>query len=279
MSLNYRTIWIANTHLGTKACKADYLRDFLDKTHSETLYLIGAPIDFHQFRFGSHAPILHGDIVQQILNKARNGTRVIYIPGKHNTMQHKLVGTHVNGIDIVANALHTTASLRKLLILHGNEFSNVMRYGENRVSHVNKTTQPSLFVNPQSEQIYSKSGYKNDLLATLLKLKDTFSFMRNDDLRSTSLEAYIPQIDGIVCGHIHPAAMVKLASGKTYSNCGDWVESCSALAEDFTGELDVINWQIDHHWQRADAAITKVKESVPTYRQAENNEWLFFTRQ
>ncbi len=56
-----------------------------------------------------------------------------------------------------------------------------------------------------------------------------------DDVRRRGL-------DGIVCGHIHRAALVE-RDGLVYANDGDWVESLTALAEDPDGTLRLL----DHH--------------------------------
>ena len=37
-SLRFRSIWISDVHLGTRACKAEYLLDFLRHTDSQYLY-------------------------------------------------------------------------------------------------------------------------------------------------------------------------------------------------------------------------------------------------
>ena len=51
-------------------------------------------------------------------------------------------------------------------------------------------------------------------------------------------------LDGIVCGHIHRAALVE-RDGLVYANDGDWVESLTALAEDHDGALRLL----DHNGQ------------------------------
>ena len=48
-------------------------------------------------------------------------------------------------------------------------------------------------------------------------------------------------MDGIICGHIHHAA-IHDRLGLRYMNCGDWVESCSALAETYDGEFIILRW-------------------------------------
>jgi UDP-2,3-diacylglucosamine pyrophosphatase LpxH len=53
--------------------------------------------------------------------------------------------------------------------------------------------------------------------------------------------------DGVVCGHIHHAA-IKTIAGITYHNDGDWVESCTALVEDARGHLEILRWSSAGHW-------------------------------
>ena len=51
-------------------------------------------------------------------------------------------------------------------------------------------------------------------------------------------------VDGVICGHIHTPAMREI-DGVGYFNCGDWVESTSALLEDFAGKIELLT-----HFQR-----------------------------
>ena len=46
---------------------------------------------------------------------------------------------------------------------------------------------------------------------------------------------------GIVCGHIHKAANLRV-SGIQYLNCGDWVESCTAIVHTHDGEFEVMEY-------------------------------------
>ena len=54
-------------------------------------------------------------------------------------------------------------------------------------------------------------------------------------------EARENAIDGVICGHIHYAAM-HTDFGTAYYNCGDWVESCTALIEHHDGRFEIIRW-------------------------------------
>ena len=57
-------------------------------------------------------------------------------------------------------------------------------------------------------------------------------------------------VDGVVCGHIHHAE-IRDIDGIRYCNDGDWVESCTALVEDFDGRLRIIHWAEEHARQQA----------------------------
>lgn len=48
-------------------------------------------------------------------------------------------------------------------------------------------------------------------------------------------------VDGVVCGHIH-WPMIKEIGGLDYFNCGDWVDSCTAIVEHMDGTMELINW-------------------------------------
>ena len=54
-------------------------------------------------------------------------------------------------------------------------------------------------------------------------------------------EADRRRVDGMICGHIHHAEMREIA-GVAYCNCGDWLESCTALVEHHDGRLELLRW-------------------------------------
>jgi UDP-2,3-diacylglucosamine pyrophosphatase LpxH len=55
-------------------------------------------------------------------------------------------------------------------------------------------------------------------------------------------EAAEHRVDGLICGHIHRAGIREI-NKVLYTNAGDWVESCTALAENHAGQLGVIEWR------------------------------------
>jgi UDP-2,3-diacylglucosamine pyrophosphatase LpxH len=73
------------------------------------------------------------------------------------------------------------------------------------------------------------------------QVKNAISFI-SDFERVMTEEARRRGCDGVVCGHIHMAEM-RAVNGVLYCNDGDWVESLTALAEDFDGKLCLIRWR------------------------------------
>ncbi len=101
--LKYRAIWISDVHLGIRACKAEFLLDFLKQTESQYLYLVGDIIDFWSLKTFWYWPRLHNEVVQTILRKAANGTKVIYVPGNHDELFRDYVGQTFPRIKVCAD--------------------------------------------------------------------------------------------------------------------------------------------------------------------------------
>src|SRR3974390_1632852 len=80
----YRAIFISDTHLGTPGCRADALLEFLRRTDSEYLYLVGDIVDGWQLKRRWFWHSSHNDVIQKLLRKARKGCKVIYVPGNHD---------------------------------------------------------------------------------------------------------------------------------------------------------------------------------------------------
>ena len=80
----HRTIFISDTHLGTRGCKAEALADFLAHNDCETLFLVGDIVDGWQLKRRWFWTEAHNRVVAEILRKVDHGTRVIFVPGNHD---------------------------------------------------------------------------------------------------------------------------------------------------------------------------------------------------
>jgi len=65
-------------------------------------------------------------------------------------------------------------------------------------------------------------------------------------------------VDAVLCGHIHSAAIREFGT-VAYYNCGDWVESCTALVEGDDGMISLV----DYHSRAASGrAVTPRTDST-----------------
>jgi UDP-2,3-diacylglucosamine pyrophosphatase LpxH len=73
-----------------------------------------------------------------------------------------------------------------------------------------------------------------------MKVKNAVNFIGAFE-KALATEAKHHEADGVICGHIHTAALHD-DFGLRYINCGDWVESCTAAAENMDGTFEIVTW-------------------------------------
>lgn len=242
-SRRYRTVFISDVHLGYRGCAADHLFDFLTRTQCEQLYLVGDIFDIWEMqRRGLYWPKSHSDVVRAILRKAANGTRVIYIPGNHDELLREYVGAHVLGVEIRRNAIHRTADGRRLLVTHGDEFDAAVQASRFIARMGSRMYDQLLRLNYQLNALRRRLGFAPWSLASHIKnrVKNAVAYIESFE-RAAAHEARRHQVDGLICGHIHSPRIAEF-DGVLYCNDGDWVESCSALAERHDGSLVLVDW-------------------------------------
>jgi len=237
---HYRTAWISDAHLGTHGCNATALLDFLRENDFDTLYVVGDLIDIWSLRRGIYWPQQHNDIIQKILRKARKGTRVIYIPGNHDELITDFCGAYGN-IEIKNKAIHVTASGERISVIHGHELDAVVQNVKWLAFAGDLGYQFLLSLNPLINFVRRRFGLGYWSLSAYAKrrVKDAVSFIGKFEAAVAHYaERY--EVDAVLCGHIHSAAIREF--GKiSYYNCGDWVESCTALVESADGILSMIH--------------------------------------
>lgn len=239
---HFRTLFISDVHLGTKGCQAEMLLDFLRFHEADTLYLVGDIIDGWRLRSAWYWPQHHNDVVQKLLRKVRKGTRIIYLPGNHDEFLRDYYGTHFGGIEVVEQVVHEAADGKRYLVIHGDVFDVVVRHAKWLALLGDGAYTFALGVNTYVNWVRRKLGLTYWSLSqwAKMKVKSAVNFVGKFEQALTD-EARRHKVDGVICGHIHHAA-VHDRLGVRYINCGDWVESCTAVAEHEDGRMEVISW-------------------------------------
>jgi UDP-2,3-diacylglucosamine pyrophosphatase LpxH len=240
--LRYRAIFISDLHLGTPGCQAVALLDFLRRTESDDLYLVGDIVDGWQLRRRWYWHQSHNDVIQKLLRKARKGTRVVFVPGNHDEGARDFVGVAFGDIVIQHEAVHTTADGRRLLVTHGDLFDGVIRCARWLALLGDVLYTVVLRLNRHFNAVRARLGLPYWSLSQYLKhkVKDAVSYIGAFE-EAVAREARQRGFDGVVCGHIHHAEMRRIGD-TLYCNDGDWVESLTALVEHDDGRLEIVRW-------------------------------------
>lgn len=241
-TLRYRAIWISDVHLGTRGCNAEMLLDFLRRTDSEYLYLVGDIVDIWRMRKRWYWRQAHNDVVQKLLRKARKGTRVIYIPGNHDESFRDFARHRFGRVVVLKVAFHTTADGRRFLVMHGDQFDDVVKYAKWLAFVGDGAYNTALNVNTWFNYARRKLGFSYWSLSAYLKhrVKNAVEYISNFE-NAVVAEARRRRADGVICGHIHTAE-IRTIDGVVYCNDGDWVESCTALVEHHDGRFEILRW-------------------------------------
>jgi UDP-2,3-diacylglucosamine pyrophosphatase LpxH len=240
----YRSVFISDTHLGTRGCRSEFLADFLQRISCYNLFLVGDIIDGWRLRKSWYWDAAHDSVLRLILHQARGGTQVTYIPGNHDEMFRAWLPMklEVAGIRLCKEATHVTADGKRLLVIHGDEFDSVVRYAKFLALLGDSAYTAALVLNRWFNAGRRRFGYPYWSLSAWLKLRVKEAVKAIDRFETAlASEAKRRGYDGVVCGHIHHPEMREV-DGILYINDGDWVESCTALVEHHDGRLELIDW-------------------------------------
>jgi UDP-2,3-diacylglucosamine pyrophosphatase LpxH len=238
----YRALFVSDLHLGTKACQAEAFLAFLRGNAAARIYLIGDIVDFWRIRRGVYWPQSHNDVLQKLLRKARKGTELVLIPGNHDEALRDYCGVKFGGIAIERNTIHVSADGRRYLVMHGDELDVVVRYAKWLALLGDWSYMLALWANTHFNVLRRWFGMPYWSLSAYLKhrVKRAVNYIGEFET-ALAQEARRHGAQGVICGHIHHAAMRQVRD-VMYINTGDWVESCTAVAETEEGTFEIIRW-------------------------------------
>jgi UDP-2,3-diacylglucosamine pyrophosphatase LpxH len=239
--MNYRSIFISDCHLGFKRNSSGQLEEFLKSVTCDTLYLVGDIIDFWELERKVQLSESDTAVIRQILQMKRNGTKVFYVIGNHDAMLRcHPERFRPEGITFANEVCHVGLDGKRYLVVHGDIFDNAAPIWE-IVSRIGGQAYSfSIAVGIWYNKLRAVFGQEPWSLSAYLKanVKSAANYINK-------FEAHMVEYckegnyDGAICGHIHHAS-IRNMEGLIYMNCGDWVESCTALVETVEGEFKLI---------------------------------------
>ena len=204
---------------------------------------MGDIIDFWSMSRGVHWSPAQNTVIQKVLKRARHGEKVVFVPGNHDEALRDHCDTAFGDIRVEREYVHETADGRRFLLTHGDDFDQVTRHhrwvavlgdmaynGLVRLNGWLSRARRLLGI----PGYWSLAGYAKRRIKTALQFIFDFEDSVIRHVRERGL-------DGVICGHIHWASL-KEVDGLVYANCGDWVDSCSAIVEHEDGRLEMVQW-------------------------------------
>lgn len=237
---HYKTIVLSDIHLGTKDSKAKELFRFMKQYSCEKLILNGDIIDGWQLKRGSKWKKRHTRMIRLFLKVSeRFKTKVVYVRGNHDDFLDEIIPLNFGNISIVKDYILKSGQ-KKYWVLHGDVFDTITTnirwlakmgdFGYSILLWMNKVY--------NARRIRKGLPYYSLAREIKSKVKQAVSYISSFEHELVDL-AKARGYDGVICGHIHHPSIENYGSIE-YMNSGDWVESLSALAEDYDGTWSVL---------------------------------------
>ena len=238
--LDFRAVFVSDVHLGVAGVRDDLLLEFLRAARFDALYLLGDFIDGLLPRF-SVAIERHQELLHELWALQRRGVRITYVPGNHDAFARRYAGLRIGDVAIAREAVHETADGRRLWLVHGDEFDSASK---SLTALTDVAVGAVHAANRAANAIRTALGLPYAPYASRVrrKVRTSVPYLLAYERRAAA-EAGRRGYDGVVCGHLHVPALATF-EGVVYANDGDWVDSCTALAERRDGTLTLLDWPL-----------------------------------
>ncbi len=241
--LEFRTVFLSDIHLGAPESKVDEVDHFLRHIRCERLVLNGDIIDGWSLRRRGGWDQRCTRFVRRILKRAeKNQCDVVYVRGNHDDILAGFLPIYFDRLRIVEEYEHRGVGGERYLVVHGDAFDAVTTTAP-WLAHVGDIGyQWLLRLNRLYNRWRSWRGQPWFSLSRVIKarVKQAVSHISRFEEHLVHL-AERHGYHGVICGHIHTPED-RVVGGVRYLNSGDWVESMTALVEDFDGAISILEY-------------------------------------
>lgn len=239
-----RSLFLSDLHLGARASQPAAILSFLRAHEAERIYLVGDVFDL--WNGGKvHWSEIHDAVICELNRQVQNGVQVIFLAGNHDArLREPGVAKLPDGWELREAVRHVTADGRSFLVLHGDQCDRrflrwhwMTRLGS-RADAALRAIDAWLGRNFGRRDA---SAAKQTMVQRLVGAFNALFVMGGVFERRLTALAEAVGMDGVICGHSHEPD-IHLVGEIVFANCGDWVDSCTALAEENDGSLRLVEW-------------------------------------
>lgn len=234
-----RTLFLSDLHLGALGSRPDRLLWFLERHQAETYVLAGDVLDLWRPLL-PHWTRTDQAVIDLLNARAAAGARLILVPGNHDP-EPLLAPVHAQlDAQLVARYRHRTASGAEYLVVHGDEVDRrVLRaHFATRLGSLADHTLRRMDEVARLWRGRSRGEVRTAIEALLVWINARYYAGHAHEERLVEI-ARAEGAEGVICGHFHLPALHD-RHGLTYANCGDWVDSCTAIRECDDGALHLL---------------------------------------
>ena len=230
-----RTLFLSDLHLGALSSRAGVVLRFLRDHPAQTYILVGDILDlWHPLL--PHWTEQDQAVIDHLQARVRNGARLIYIRGNHDPDATHVPSHARLNAEYMSSYIHRAADGKRYFVVHGDE-------ADNRFIRLHAMTRLGSLIDHslrRCDQILRRfSGRQpqaRGMVGGLLSAINSLRYRGRAHERHMVELARAKGLDGVICGHFHIAALHN-HFGLTYANCGDWIDSMTALEDAGDGRL------------------------------------------
>ena len=238
---SHRTLFISDLHLGARGCQPEAIIEFLRGCRVDTIYLVGDIFDF--WHVGKiYWSKVHDDIIAELNRLCNSGIRMVYLVGNHDRKAREVAYKYFHKVEIEETVLHRSANGKKYLIAHGDQADgrilrlHFMTLCGSRLDALLRSLDK--WLNSNRKLSSNKKGFFKSIIFYFNKAL----FMGDRFEKLLTKMAKDVGADGVICGHSHRPGIWK-HNDLIYANCGDWVDSLTAVTEDHSGHIELFEWK------------------------------------
>jgi UDP-2,3-diacylglucosamine pyrophosphatase LpxH len=211
---------------------------FLQAHPAETYVLVGDILDLWQPLL-PHWSAQHQAVIDFLRMRHKKGARLIYIRGNHDPDPSRIPHYAALPAEHLDSYVHAAPTGKRFLVVHGDEADSrlirlhVMTRLGSLVDHGLRCLDAFL------SRLSLREPQMRGIASWLLMAANEVRYRGRGHERQMVDLARAHGLDGVICGHFHIAALHD-HFGLTYANCGDWVDSMTALMDAGDGILRLI---------------------------------------
>lgn len=241
----YRTLFLSDLHLGHFGARSDYVIQFLHRNIAENYVLVGDILDLWIPKSPAWS-LYESEVIAFLTKRHAQGAGMTYITGNHDRHPRRAPPAMKLPVDPVAFAVHEAADGRRYLVIHGDGHDTALftSPATARVGH--KIEQALWNVETAIRTIAGvPKAREHRAVDYLVSSFNKWRTPAKSHERRLVAEAKAHGLDGVICGHFHQPALLEIEDA-VYANCGDWLQSFTAVAECEDGHLNLLKANPSH---------------------------------